>query len=222
MKRRLNILCLIVILVLSYSVLHVGYYFFIGVKLGVETVTENKEDVSKVHKVINMQYINLIPKSLSMQGNSDMFVDSVYNEKSQTYVPAAYSSMAISIETLPSVGRTISSWLFPPLQLVLYVWAIVLFIRLVISINKSDIFNWRNVRRLRRIGGILIIAFCCTGITAYLNLRSIEEVFSLRGYELSLSDMLDTTILVVGLCSLIVGEIFAIGLRMKEEQDLTI
>lgn len=222
MKKRLNILCLIVMLVLGYSVLHVGYYFFIGFKLGVETVAENEEDVSKVHKMINMQYINLIPKSLSMQGNSDMFVDSVYNEKSQTYVPAAYSSMVVSIETLPSVGRTISNRLFPPLQLVLYIWAIVLFIRLVISINKSDIFNWRNVRRLRRIGGILIIAFCCTGITAYLNLRGIEEVFSLRGYELSLSDMLDTTILVVGLCSLIVGEIFAIGLRMKEEQDLTI
>lgn len=222
MKRRLNILCLIVILVLSYSVLHAGYYFFIGVKLGVEAVTENKEDISKVHEVMNMQYISLIPKSWSMQGGSDMFADSVYNEKSQTYVPAVYSAMAVSMETPPSVWRTISNWLFPPLQVVLYVWAIVLFIRLVISINKSDIFNWRNVRRLRSIGGILIIAFCCTGIAAYLNLRGIEEVFSIRGYELSLSDMLDTTILVVGLCSLIVGEIFAIGLRMKEEQDLTI
>lgn len=222
MKRRLNILCLIVMLVLGYSVLHVGYYFFIGVKLGVETVTENQEDVSKVHKVINMQYINLIPKSLSLEGNGDLFIDSVYNEKSAAYVPATYSSLMVSVETQPSTWSKISDKLFPPLQMVLYIWAIVLFIRLVISINKSDIFNWRNVRRLRRIGGILIIAFCCTGITAYLNLQGIEEVFSLRGYELSLSDMLDTTILVVGLCSLIVGEIFAIGLRMKEEQDLTI
>ena len=38
MKRRLNILCLMVIFVLSYSVLEAGYFFFIGAKLGVESV----------------------------------------------------------------------------------------------------------------------------------------------------------------------------------------
>lgn len=222
MKRRLNILCLIVMLVLGFSVLHVGYYFFIGAKIGVEAATENRGDMSRLHDVMNMQYISLLPKSLSLEGSGDLFIDSVYNEKSATYVPATCSSLIVSVETHPSTWSKIADKLFPPLQMVLYIWAIVLFIRLVISINKSDIFNWRNVRRLRRIGGVLIIAFCCTGITAYLNLSSVEEVFSMRGYELSLSDMLDTTILVVGLCSLIVGEIFAIGLKMKEEQDLTI
>ena len=50
----------------------------------------------------------------------------------------------------------------------------------------------------------------------------IDTVFSLHGYELSLSELVSTTTLVLGLCSLIVGEVFAIGLKMKEEQDLTI
>ena len=31
MKRRLNILCVIVVLVLSYSVVVTGYYFIVGV-----------------------------------------------------------------------------------------------------------------------------------------------------------------------------------------------
>lgn len=34
MKRRLNILCLVVMLVLSYSVLEQGYYIFLGAKMG--------------------------------------------------------------------------------------------------------------------------------------------------------------------------------------------
>lgn len=34
MKRRLNILCLVVMLVLSYSVLEQGYYIFLGAKIG--------------------------------------------------------------------------------------------------------------------------------------------------------------------------------------------
>ena len=40
MKRRLNILCIIVVLVLGYSVLETGYYFIVGVKAGVEAGTE--------------------------------------------------------------------------------------------------------------------------------------------------------------------------------------
>lgn len=219
MKRRLNILCLIVMLVLGYSVLHAGYYFFVGAKLGVEAATEKR---TQMHDVMNAQYINLIPKSLSLGGNGDLFVDSVYNEKSARYVPATYSTLMVSVETHPSTGSKIADKFLLFLQLILYIWAVVLFIRLIISINKSDIFNWRNVRRLRRIGFFLIVAFCCTLVSAYLSLCSVEEVFSIRGYDLSLSDVTDTTVLVLGICSLIVGEIFAIGLKMKEEQDLTI
>ena len=40
MKRRLNILCLMVIFVLSYSVLEAGYFFFLGAKLCVVYVAE--------------------------------------------------------------------------------------------------------------------------------------------------------------------------------------
>lgn len=219
MKRRLNILCLIVMLVLSYSVVHTGYYFFIGAKMGVEAAIENR---NQMHDMINAQYINLIPKSLSLGGNGNLFIDSLYNEKSATYVPATYSSLLVSVETHPSTWSMITDKILVFLQLILYIWAVVLFIRLIISINKSDIFNWRNVRRLRRIGIFLIIAFCCTLISAYLSMCNVEEVFSVRGYELSLSDVTDITVLVLGICSLIVGEIFAIGLKMKEEQDLTI
>lgn len=40
MKRRLNILCLVVMLVLSYSVLEQGYYIFLGAKMGAQTGLE--------------------------------------------------------------------------------------------------------------------------------------------------------------------------------------
>ncbi len=221
MKRRLNILCLIVVLVLSYSVLETGYYFFIGAKAGVEAVTESKTDLSAKAEIMNMKYVSLVPHSFSLSGGN-FFNDSVYNEKSGAYLPAIYSSMVVSVDSKPTVWESITDKVLNFLQLIMYVWAIVLFIRLIISINKSDIFKWRNVRRLRRMGIALIIGFCCTFITAYLNLCSVEKVFSLHGYELGISDMVSTTMLVLGLSALIVAEVFAIGLKMKEEQDLTI
>lgn len=141
---------------------------------------------------------------------------------SRSYVPAAYSSLMVSVDSHDSVGKVVAKYLLIYLHLGFSLWAVVLFIRLIISINKSDIFNWRNVRRLRRLGMALVVSFCCTFASSYLDFIGIDTVFSLHGYELSLSELVSTTTLVLGLCSLIVGEVFAIGLKMKEEQDLTI
>ena len=41
----------------------------------------------------------------------------------------------------------------------------------------------------------------------HILIYSIDTVFSLHGYELSLSELVSTTTLVLGLCSLIVGEV---------------
>ena len=57
------------------------------------------------------------------------------------------------------------------------------------SINKSDIFNWKNVRRLRRLGVLLIIGFVCTFLLAFLSFHNVEKVFSVTGYSLSMADM---------------------------------
>lgn len=222
MKRRLNILCLVVMLVLSYSVLEQGYYIFLGAKMGAQTGMELEkkgDDIATYKELVNLKVVNLMPYSMKPL---DFFRDSVYNEKSKSYVPAVYSSMVVSVDSHDSIGKLVVKSLLIYLHLGFSLWAVVLFIRLIISINKSDIFNWRNVRRLRRLGMALVISFCCTFASKYLDFIGIDAVFSLRGYELSLSELVSTTTLVLGLCSLIVGEVFAIGLKMKEEQDLTI
>ena len=79
MKRRLNILCIIVVLVLGYSVLETGYYFIVGVKAGVEAGTENAVSAENKKELINMKYISLLPEHLSKVGNNGLFQDSVYN-----------------------------------------------------------------------------------------------------------------------------------------------
>ncbi len=56
----------------------------------------------------------------------------------------------------------------------------------------------------------------------YLSLCSLREAFALESYDLILSDSVKATNLLLGLIALIVAEVFAIGLKMKEEQDLTI
>lgn len=224
MKRRLNILCVIVLFVLGYSIIEHGYYYFAGVKLGAEVGMEAGKkgiDSPEYKRLRNMKIVSVVSHGYYHSGD-ELFTDSVYNEKSGEYVPASYSSLIVSVGTNSTFWELMKNTLFTLLHTGVSIWAIVLFIRLMISINKSDIFNWRNVRRLRFLGVALIIGFSAQFLLAYSNMVSVSKVFSIPGYDLSLSELVSITNLVLGLCSLIVGEVFAIGLKMKEEQDLTI
>lgn len=174
-ERRLNILCIIVVLVLGYSVLETGYYFIVGVKAGVEAGAENAVSAENRKELINMKYISLLPEHLSKVGNNGLFQDSVYNEKSGEYVPVSFNSMMVSVDTKSATMEQAAFSLLNLLHMAICIWAIVLFVRLVISINKSDIFNWKNVRRLRLLGTTLIISFCTALLPAYLTFRSVER-----------------------------------------------
>lgn len=230
MKRRLNIFCVIVMLVLCYSVVESAYYMCMGIglgaKAGMEAAKEMKdcdhlEQHNDYRALTNMKYIALIPHSLDGKVQ-ELLCDSVYNEKSGEYVPAMHAMMAVSVKTQEGAVSRVVSGLLDFAQLAAIVWSIVLFVKLIVAINRSDIFNWRNIRRLRRLGVLLIVGFGCSLLVEYLSLCSLREVLSLQNYDLVLSDMVDITTFVLGLTALIVAEVFAIGLKMKEEQELTI
>lgn len=231
MKRRLNILCVIVILVLSYSVLESLYYMGVGATLGVKASVEavdemkNNSDTMKphnnIHELANIKYVAVIPHAIAGKGG-ELLCDSVYNEKTGKFVSAMYGTMLIGLDTQEGMASKVLYKILGFLNVVAIVWAIVLFIKIIVAINRSDIFNWRNVRRLRRLGGLLVVGFGCSLLSEYLLLCSLRDVLTLSNYDLTLSDIVSITTLVLGLSALIVGEVFAIGLKMKEEQELTI
>lgn len=230
MKRRLNVLCVIVMLVLCYSVVESVYYMCMGIGLGAKTGMEAAREMKTYDKLeqhndyrelTNMKYIALIPHSLNGKVE-ELLCDSVYNEKTGEYVPAVHATMAVSVQTKESIAGKVLSGLLGFIHPVAIIWSIVLFVKIIVAINRSDIFNWRNVRRLRRLGILLIVGFGCSLLAEYLSLCNLREVLSLQNYDLTLSDTVDITTFVLGLTALIVAEVFAIGLKMKEEQELTI
>ena len=228
MKKRLNLLCAIVLLVLGWSVVETGYYMVRGAAEGFrqgwnyaeaeEKAKETGEPMPEhLREMQHSKYISLLPPMLSEPGGK-MLPDSVYNERTHTYIPAAYASLTVSVDS----GSPWTRALLGMLVLIANIWALVVFIRLVISINKSDIFCWRNVRRLRRLGVLLVVAWTCAWLSEWIELQALRQALSIPHYELAMTDAVDRISLLLGLCALIVGEVFAIGLRMKEEQDLTI
>lgn len=218
MKKRLNVFCVIVLLVLGYSVIEATYYVSIGMKAGFEKGFGNETSKEEREKMANLHVVQLLPDNFG----EVVFLDSIYNEKSGEYIPASYSQMFVSVDAQPGLLSRAVSVILAMADFVAVIWAIVLFIRLIVAINRSAIFNWKNVRRLRRLGILLIISFACTLSMAFLSTYQIEKVFAAPGYSLIMGDMVQITSLVLGLSALIVAEVFAIGLKMKEEHDLTI
>lgn len=231
MKKRLNILCLIVLVLMGWSVLETGYYMVVGAstgfKAGWEYAKQQKEnpqaaktpEMETIDQLQYMAHVHLSPKTFDME---HWLADSVYNAKTRQYVPAMYAELMVSVPRTESTAMQIANTLLGLLKLAVSIWAIVLFIKWVVAVNRSDIFTWHNVRRLRRMGVLMLVSCAATWLVEYLTVHSVEQVFALPGYELSLAGTVPLSVLLLGLCSLIVAEVFAIGLRMKEEQDLTI
>ena len=159
--------------------------------------------------------------SLKKRGSNYVGLCPFHNEKTGSYIPVAYTQMVTNVKVDRSTWMMVAQVISGLLAVFAIIASTVLFIQLIVAINKSDIFNWKNVRRLRWLGVALLLNFISEAVPALMNDYELSSVFSLSGYSMETS--IDSVMLVIlGLVSLIVGEVFAIGLKMKEEQDLTI
>ena len=78
-----------------------------GAQTGLE-LGKKGSDIAAYKELMNLKVVNLIPSSME---SFDFFRDSVYNEKSRSYVPAAYSSLMVSVNSHDSVGKVVAKYL---------------------------------------------------------------------------------------------------------------
>ena len=93
---------------------------------------------------------------------------------------------------------------------------------MVFHINRNIVFDWINVKHLRCIGwsmvGICVLSYISVWISSHQLAQSIE----LAGGELNILITFSDSTLILGFVALLASEVFAIGLRLKEENELTI
>ena len=205
MKRRLNILSILVFIVLGLSLYTTGYQFGTGMKAGMSLAKEQHKE----SKACDRPMLAMI--------KPDTIINAQNNEK----VPVMYTQMAVRTGKEVNYSYLIISSSCSLMNALLTISALIIFVMLILSINKSQIFEWKNVRRLRWLGSLLIMSFVFYLIPQVVNYWGLKEVFALEHYIIA-PLALQTTDLLLGLGCLIVAETFAIGLKMKEEQELTI
>lgn len=216
MKRRLNILCALVMLVLGFSISQSITYssraFMDGVREGWNSAGESKEfklDGS------SMFGVKLMPNNFAE------FNDSIYNEATGSYVKTHTHEVTVILEDTSHPYYVLEFVCFLLSQISILM-AVIWFIRLIGQINNSHIFCWKNVHLLRWLGGFLIASFLLELVPIILDSRLVNEAFETPGYTVHSYGSYSIITLLMGIISFIVSEAFAMGLRLQEEQELTI
>lgn len=93
----------------------------------------------------------------------------------------------------------------------LIIRSLIAFVRFILNVNRDKVFVWENVPLLRWTGWGLLTATAIIAIHDLLEHIPVERI-----YNNSIDDF------IFSVFCLIMAEVFIIGLKLKEEQDLTI
>ena len=198
MKKRLNLLCACVLIGLLLSTSTVISLMVqavsAGFKAGYESVEKGKELNISDYKIVCT-----IPSDLFAETGS---VTNLKNSSQASIKPI------ISLIEAPTTGSSLSRTANG--------------ITTLISVLASIFFSWKNVKFLRKLGVSLILLFICSFTTIMIGNYEAAQVLELKGCEYSNIFAFSEPTFILGFIALLVAEVFAVGLKMKEEQDLTI
>lgn len=143
-------------------------------------------------------------------------VDSLTNRFVNKQVP--YQVESIKTVFVPTIWSSIVNF-FAMFAVIPFFVGIYCLIRLLVSISKREVFTADNVARLRFFTYSCVTLYSLMALHSWLNhIEAVKQV-ALSGYEVVASCETDFTSMVI---IILFTEIFAAGVKIKEEQDLTI
>ncbi|MDR3250775.1 MAG: DUF2975 domain-containing protein [Tannerella sp.] len=212
MKKRLNLITLIIGIAAGISIWSSmrDPAFMEGYKDG-RIYSENEEFEGAAPLVLMLNS----KKSAAMP-------EKIFNIKTGEWIPVRMLEAIVSVP----VHEHYASYLILTISVVIFfitgfLMIVFNFAKMIISVNKSVIFDWINVKRLRRIGiGFILLFAVSAGYEYYYN-HLVRNMIDLENYNIVTSSLYGNY-LIFGMTAILLGEIFAVGLRLKEEQDLTV
>ncbi|WP_346710151.1 DUF2975 domain-containing protein [Phocaeicola salanitronis] len=216
MKKRLNLICLGIVLAVLVSMSFLFSTFYYGFKAGIDAYEQGAAGVEKLDVTYKM--IGTMPTDVITNETA-----TAINEKDGSTVSILPFISMIGIpnekaDATDSIFLSLLDWMV----MICCIYAIVQFVKMIRNIHRNIIFDWANVKRLRRLGFSLILCFCCSLVTFAINNHLVSQAISLKDCDFSIAFQFSDPTLLIGFTSLLFAEIFAIGLKMKEENDLTI
>lgn len=228
MKTKLNILSLLILLAFGGAV---ADFFINGLEDAQQGFVQGQQNANS-----SDQFASLTDQKNSLKQHSpeyiyevrlrhtdlSNFTDTIYNTQNESYLPVQYNSLSIKTPRAQKQGwLSFLQGLTVCVSSMAALTLLITFISLIVVIHKSIIFAWSNVFRLRLMGYCTLAIYLGNMITHYIHNKEITALFSIPGYTI-IKEQASYSLVFIGLGLILMAEIFAIGLRLKEEQELTI
>lgn len=215
MKKKLNLFCILIFVVLVCDILSMSNSFVAGLSSGMQHALDKKNITES--KQYNFGNIALLPTELS-QDNIQTMTDRATGERRQAWP----TQLIVAKEKPDGIVVIVFKMFYTLLFGVLSVAALVSFVLFVRNVNKNRIFMRANIRLLRLMGWCLVAAGAITTLDGCYDTYQLQQAFRLDGYIVDYGAAANFSGIIFGFFSLVMAEAFAIGFRMKEEQELTI
>ena len=218
MKKKLNFITLLIGVAIVISIFNseevslMKASFLVGVDEGMNNANEIIESGRSSNKII----------FLSLESKGNTMPSELLNKKSGNSIPTRINRAMVKVPMEIESGLNLYwEFLLSVISFSGIIMIIYNFIRIIIAVNKSVIFEWINVKRLRRIGVGFLIMFITSAFLAANQNSVVLELLEIENYKI-INTSYDGSILMFGIISFLVAEIFAVGLKLREEQELTI
>lgn len=215
MRKRLNIFCACMIAAFLLSVSGNVYMlvkgFINGVETGMKAAQGETIDIPewKMVHILPTDMIETTGTVTNLKDGRQLAVKPI-----TALVECPYTQSAPWLETLQVLISLI--------VVIGFVYATVYFAKLMIHINRNIVFDWINVKHLRRIGWSMVSICVLSYISVWISNHQLTQSIELAGSELNTLIAFSDSTLILGFIALLASEVFAIGLRLKEENELTI
>lgn len=168
--------------------------------------------------------------SLDVKTTAPQLQPELLNDGDSTLVVMAPSTVAVSLfypqgqmhRTALQQGIAIFGTVLSFVSVGIFIYLIVLLVKIILSFRRGQMFNEQNIRRINIIGiGFLVLGVLNT-LWSALNVYLASSVATLQGYEFSYAKVVDWDYIIVGFVILLMNEVLRLATNMKKEQDLTI
>ncbi|MBQ8502362.1 MAG: DUF2975 domain-containing protein [Bacteroides sp.] len=165
--------------------------------------------------------------TLSLESTTGYYyTDSLYNVQTAEMVPLAIESVTTSSGAKLAVGETpivmrVVGAVSGMAGFLVFLFAFDYSYRFMQTVMKKQIFSRECVLWLRKMGAAFLLLFLLDGIVCTLYHRLTSASFSFENYRIEAAP-LEYSFLLISVVAFFLGEVFAVALQMKEEQELTI
>ncbi len=217
--KRIKTLCVVLLIVFFGSVYQGAILPFIeGVRYG---MTIAKYQLDHKEKTDDFILLDVVSK------NYNYLEDSEINLRTGEKVLIRPNNMTVLVQSLldkPIWWKALQGVysLLVLMTLVLGIWIPFLVVKIVKSLQNSEVFDRKNLKRIQRIGIILLVVGILGTLLQAINIYSAQSMVDLSHYSFSYAKVIDFSPIIMGVVILIMNEILRIGIEIKEEQDLTI